>query len=344
MKHNGILSGVTALVTAGAMSLALIGGAAAADRTLSLGANNNENDAIADGFRFFAKRVNELSNDELEVEIFWSTQLGGAREMVQGVAAGAIDLQMDVIELLVTFEPRIGALALPLVFRDRGHFARFLGSDVFGEMLDTLEANGIILPDRAGLADEEVATNWVRPYDRGIISTRPVFTPDDLQGMKLRMFESEIPLKSWEALGASVQVVPWPDVYTALATGVVDGLTGTITDNYEWKHFENAKYWTNVHESFQMMHPWMSKITWDSLTDSQRDAIDQAAREASYEFARLMADAERISREKAQAENGLSIIEPPMAPWIEKMQPALADFEARGLVEEGLVARMQAIE
>ncbi len=42
------------------------------------------------------------------------------------------------------------------------------------------------------------------------------------------------------------------------------------------KHFENAPYWTDVHEYFQMMHPWMSKITWDSLTDDQRAAIDQA--------------------------------------------------------------------
>ena len=318
--------------------------AQAADRTLSLGANNNENDFIAEGFRFFAKRVGELSNGELQVDIFWSSQLGGAREMVQGVAAGSIDIQMDVIELLVTLEPRIGVLSLPLVFRDQSHFAAFLGSDIFGEMLDNLESKGVVFPDRAGLKDPALAKNWVRPYDRGLVSNKPIFTPADLSGFKLRMYESEIPIKSWEALGASVQVVPWPDVYTSLATGLVDGLTGTVTDNYEMKHFENARYWTNVHEYFQMMHPWMSKMTWDSLTDSQRTAIDQAARDASHEFARLMQVANAESVSKAQSVYGLSLIIPPIEPWIEKMKPAHTDFETRGLVEQGLVGRIQAIQ
>jgi TRAP-type C4-dicarboxylate transport system substrate-binding protein len=251
---------------------------------------------------------------------------------------------MDVIELLVTFEPRLGVMSLPLVFRDRDHFAAFVGSDVFGEMLDTLDDAGIVFPDREGLKDPEIAKNWVRPYDRGIVSTKPIFTPDDLDGYKMRMYESEIPIKSWEALGASVQVVPWPDVYTSLATGVVDGLTGTITDNYEMKHFEHAPYWTNMHEYFQMMHPWMSKLTWESLTDSQRAAIDQAAREASFEFARLMQTALEESAAKAQAEYGVSIIIPPIGPWIEKMKPAHKDFEERGLVEKGLIERIQAID
>lgn len=323
----------------------MAGGAAmAAERTLSLGANNNETDFIAPAFKEYARRINELSNGELEVEIFWSSQLGGAREMAQSVAVGALDMQLDVIELLVTFEPRIGALSLPLVFRDREHFANFLGSDVFDEFLATLEAKGIVFPGREGLDDPATAAQWVRPYDRGIVSTRPVFSPDDLSGFKLRMYESEIPIKSWEALGASVQVVPWPDVYTSLATGVVDGLTGTITDNYEMKHFENARYWTNVHEYFQMMHPWMSKITWDSLTDSQRAAIDQATVEAGAKFAELMQAALEQSSRRAQEEFGVSIIEPPIGPWIEKMEPALADFEARGLVESGLIERMKSVE
>ena len=319
-------------------------GSIAEPRTLSLGANNNANDFIADGFRFFAKRVGELSNNELKVDIFWSSQLGGAKEMVQGVAAGSIDMQMDVIELLVTFEPRIGILSMPLVFRNRDHFAHFIGSPVFGSFLDGLASKGIVFPGRTFLSDPQEATNWVRPYDRGIVSKRPVFTPDDLKGFKMRMYESEIPIKSWQQLGASVQVVPWPDVYTALATGVVDGLTGTVTDNFEMKHFENARYWTDVHEYFQMMHPWMSKITWDSLTKSQQDAIDEATHEASPVFAKLMKNANDELTQRAQDQYGISLIYPPIKPWIEKMKPAIADFESRGVIPKGLVEQIQAIQ
>lgn len=341
MNRRTLLALALAASVSGAIGLSP---ADAADRTLSLGANNNETDFIAPAFKEYARLINEYSNGELEVEIFWSSQLGGAREMAQSVAVGALDMQLDVIELLVAFEPRIGALSLPLVFRDREHFANFLGSDVFGEFLDTLEAKGIMFPGREGLGDPETATQWVRPYDRGIVSKRPVFSPDDLEGFKLRMYESEIPIKSWEALGANVQVVPWPDVYTSLATGVVDGLTGTITDNFEMKHFENAPYWTNVHEYFQVMHPWMSKITWESLTPSQQEAINKATVDVGAEFAELMQTALEESSRRAKEDFGVSIIEPPIGPWIDKMEPALADFESRGLVEEGLIGRMKAVQ
>ncbi|GAB5376506.1 MAG: hypothetical protein AcusKO_29680 [Acuticoccus sp.] len=240
MNRTTLFAAILAATVTGALGL---GAASEADaRTLSLGANNNETDFIAPAFKKYAERINELSNGELEVEIFWSSQLGGAREMAQSVAVGAIDMQLDVIELLVAFEPRIGALSLPLVFRDREHFAKFLGSDVFGEFLETLESKGIVFPGREGLDDPARGDRMGAPLRiaASFPSVRSVFSPDDLDGFKLRMYESEIPIKSWEALGANVQVVPWPDVYTSLATGVVDGLTGTITDNYEMKHFENA--------------------------------------------------------------------------------------------------------
>ncbi len=94
-------AGLVGLAAAALLAAGGPTGASAAERTLSLGVNNNSTDFIADGFRFLAKRINELSDGELKVEIFWSSQLGGAREMVQGVVAGAIDMQMDVIELLV---------------------------------------------------------------------------------------------------------------------------------------------------------------------------------------------------------------------------------------------------
>lgn len=335
---------LAAAAFAAAFALGPTTAATSADRTISLGVGYPTDAVSAEGVKFWAEKVEEYSGGELDVEIFWNSQLGNAREMVQGVATGAIDAHLDVIELLVTFEPKIGALSLPLVFRDRDHFSRFVGSDVFAEMLDGLEDDGIIFPARDSLKDPVVARNWTRPFDRGVVSKRPVFTPADLEGFKLRMYESEIPVKSWEALGASVQIVPWPDVYTALATGVVDGLTGTVSDNVDWKHFENAPYWTNIHEYFQMSYVWVSKLTWDTLSDSQKAAIDKATEETSYKWYEIQVASDAEAKQKAQELYGVSFITPPIAPWIDKMGPTHADFEARGLVEKGLIGRMQAVE
>lgn len=317
---------------------------AAQERTLSLGTQTTETGFLAPPIVYFADRVKELSNGELEVELFWSAQLGSAAQMNQSLVAGALDFQSNVVELLSAFEPRIGVMSMPLVFRDRDHFARFLGSEIFDDMLNSLEAKGIVFPQRADFKDPVTANHWIRPWDRGLVTNRPIYSPADLEGFKLRMYESEIPIKSWQALGANVQVVPWPDVYTSIATGVVDGLTGTVVDNYDMKHFENATYWTNVHEYFQLQLPYMSKITWDSLSPEHQAVITQAMQEMGPLNRQVMDVADAEARSKAQADFGVTFIEPPMDPWIEKMAPAHADFESRGLVEAGLIAKIQAIE
>lgn len=313
-------------------------------RSLSLGTQTVQDAALAPALVALADRIKELSGGALEVEIFWAAQLGSAAQMNQSLAAGALDISVNVSELLATFEPRMGVMNMPLVFRDRTHFARFLGSPMFDEMQATLESKGIIFPQKDDFKDPETAKNWIRPWSRGILANKPIFTPDDLSGFKIRMFEAEIPIKSWQTLGANIQVVPWPDVYTALATGVVDGLTGTVVDNYEMKHFENAPYWTDVQEYFQVYLPYMSKITFDSLTPEEQGWIVQAMRDVGPVFKERMDAADAEAKRKAQAEFGVTYIYPPMDPWIAKMQPALADFEARGLVEAGLIGKIQAIE
>lgn len=342
MIHKRLKDWLAAAATATAFS-ALIAGSADA-RSLSLGTQTVKDAALAPAIQALADRVKELSGGDLEVEIFWAAQLGSAAQMNQSLAAGALDLCVNVSELLSTFEPRMGIMNMPLVFRDREHFAKFLGSDIFDSFQDTLESKGVIFPQKEDFKNVETAKHWIRPWDRGILTNRPIFTPEDLNGMKIRMFEAEIPIKSWQGLGANIQVVPWPDVYTALATGVVDGLTGTVVDNYEMKHFENAPYWTDVHEYFQVYMPFMSKITFDSLTPEEQGWIVQAARDVGPIFKERMDAADEEAKRKAQDSFGVTFIYPPMDPWIEKMKPALADFEARGLVEAGLIGKIQAIE
>lgn len=332
------------LALAAAASIGFAAPAVAAERTLSLGTQTVADAFLAPAIQNFADLVKEKSNGELEVEIFWAAQLGSAAQMNQALVSGALDFESNVTELLSAFEPRLGVLSMPLVFRDRGHFARFLGSEIMDEFMDSLEDKGVLFPMRADFKNPATAVNWVRPWDRGLLANKPIFHPDELEGFKLRMYESQIPIKSWQALGANVQVVPWPDVYTALATGVVDGMTGTVPDNYEMKHLEHANYWTNVHEYFQIQLPYMSKITYESLTPFQQNAVREAASASGPFFKELMDTAQDAAKLKAAAEFNAAYIEPPIGPWIEKMAPAHAEFEESGLIEKGLIARIQAIE
>ncbi|WP_029066085.1 TRAP transporter substrate-binding protein DctP [Labrenzia sp. DG1229] len=131
------------------MATTIAGAAIAEERKLSLGTLSNSTDTAAHSIEYLANRIEELSDGDLQVEIFWSAQLGNPAQMNQALAIGALDMKVDVTDQLPAFEPRMGVLGMPLVFRDRGHFTRFLGSEVFDEMLATLDSKGIIFPQRA---------------------------------------------------------------------------------------------------------------------------------------------------------------------------------------------------
>ena len=189
---------------------------------------------------YFAKRVKEKTKGEIEIQVFHSGELGKSiPSQLENLVSGAQDLFIDTFDYFKAWDPRFGVVNTPFVFRDREHFKKFLASDLFNDMVASLEKRGVVF---LGKRDY----NWLRVGDRGIITRTPIMKPDDLKGYKMRMFQAEAPIKAWAAFGANIQVIPWPDVYTALATGTVDGLTGVLSTSYLVKHTEVARYFTNV--------------------------------------------------------------------------------------------------
>jgi TRAP-type C4-dicarboxylate transport system substrate-binding protein len=168
--------------------------------------------------------------------------------------------------------------------------------------------------------------------------------PEDLQGYKIRMFQAEMPIKAWTALGADVNVIAWGDVYTALATGLVDGLTTPISGGYLNKLTEQTNYFTNLKEYFQILAPIMSRQIWDQLTPEQQQIVEDAAFEAGERYAQLSLEEDIELTRRAQEEHGLTIIIPPLGPWHAKMKPLFAEFESSGLLPAGIVEKAQAIQ
>ena len=170
----------------------------------------------------------------------------------------------------------------PFVFRDREHFKKFLASDLFNDMVSSLEKRGVVFLGKGNY-------NWLRAGDRGLLTRTPILKPDDLKGYKLRMFQAEAPIKAWAAFGANIQVIPWPDTYTALATGTVDGLTTVLSASYLTKQTEAVRFFTNVAEYYQIVVPVMSKRTFDKLTPEQRAIFETAAKEAGLKYLEVSA-------------------------------------------------------
>jgi TRAP-type C4-dicarboxylate transport system substrate-binding protein len=165
--------------------------------------------------------------------------------------------------------------------------------------------------------------------------------PEDLKGYKLRMFQAEAPIKAVGRLRRQHPGHPWPDTYTALATGTVDGLTTVLSASYLTKQTEAARFFTNVGEYYQIVVPVMSKRTWDKLTPAAapdlRDRREGSGREVS---GGVRGERDEYDR-KAQNDHGVTIITPPMKPWLDVAKTVFERFENENILPKGLVGQVR---
>ena len=284
---------------------------------------------------FFGKRVKELTNGEIEIQAFHSQELGPPPTQLKNTIAGAQDLVVDTLDYFKAYDDRFGVVNTPFVFRDREHFSKYLNSKAFAEVAEVVEKRGLVFLGNY---------NWMRQQDRGILSRKPINTPEELQGVKMRMFQAEMPIQAWTGMGANVQVYSWGDTYTAIATGAVDCLTTVVSASYLVKHTELLKYFTNVKEYYQIILPVISKKTWDKLNAKQKEILVQAANEAGKEYMRISARDDAGHVKKAKEEHGLTIINPPLDPWFKKAEAVHAKLEASGVLPKGVVEAAKSIK
>ncbi len=321
----------------GVLAAALLAATAPADAAMKLRAGSvlpptSDQGQAAD---FFAKRVKELTNGEIEVQVFHSGELGSPPTQFENTIAGAQDLVIDTLDYFKSYDDRFGVINTPFVFRSRDHFQKFLNSDSFATIAEKVEERGLVFLGNY---------NWMRQQDRGILSRTPIFTPEDLQGYKMRMFQAEMPIQAWSGMGANIQVMAWADVYTALATGAVDSLTTVVSASYLNKHIEVLKYFTNLKEYFQIVLPVISKRTWDKLDDAQKDALTQAANEAGEVYVRISRENDQKHIMAAQEELGLTIIQPPLGPWHGHADAVHKTIEEEGLLPKGIIGQARAVK
>ena len=284
---------------------------------------------------FFAKRVKEMTNGEIEVQAFHSGELGPPPAQYKNAIDGAQDPVIDTLDYFNQFDKRFGVINTPFVFRGREHFGKFLNSPAFAEIAKTVEARGLVFLGNY---------NWMRQQDRGILSRKPIIMPADLQGVKMRMFQAEMPIQAWSAMGANIQVYSWADTYTAMATGAVDSLTTVVSASYLVKHIEVLKYFTNLQEYYQIVLPVISKITWNKLNKQQQDILVKAANEAGEVYVKASKANDERDTLRAQDELGLTIIVPPMKPWQEKAAAMHKALEDKDLLPKGIIEAAKAIK
>ena len=300
-------------------------------RFIKLGHGLDITHPVHKGMVFMAEKVAEKSNGSLQIEIYPSQQLGTERQCLELLQIGSLGMTKVSGAVLESFAPKAKILSLPYVFRDRDHVADVLDGEIGRELL------------------KESEKFWLRGlcyYDAGSRSfytkERPVESPADLEGLKIRVQESATAMKMVRSLGGAPTPISWGELYTALQQGTVDGAENNPPSFYTSRHYEVCKFYSlNEHTAVPDILI-ISTYVWQSLNDQEKQWLQEAADESVPYQRKLWIESEQEALNEVK-KAGVEIIRPDKTQFIEKVQTMLKEYEKEPEIYE-LIQRIQAVQ
>ncbi|SMO94308.1 TRAP transporter substrate-binding protein [Gracilimonas mengyeensis] len=261
------------------------------------------------GMERMAKLVDEKSNGQLEIAIFPSQQLGSERETLELLQIGSIGMTKVSSAALENFVPELRVYSLPYLFQNDEHALNVLNGEIGRELL---------------LAGEEYWLRGLTYYDAGYRSfytvNQPVESPEDLQGQKIRVMESQMSVNMVRELGGSPTPISFGELYTALQQGVVDGAENNPPSFLSSRHYEVAKYYSLDEHLMLPDLLLISTLQWDNLSEQEQKWIQEAADSSANYQRQVWAEAEEEAMEIVK-EAGVEVIYPDKQPFIELTEP-----------------------
>lgn len=282
------------LVTVAAVALS---GVPAEALELKLGHVVAENTAIDVGAHYFAKLVEEKSGGEITIRVFPNSQLGGNREMLEGLQLGIVDFVPPTAAWLAGFTSKAFLFDLPFLFKNNAHAEAVLDGPIGQEILEAMEEHGFV-----GLAW------WTQSWRHLTTRNRRVTQPSDVRGLKIRVQDNPLHIEAWNALGASAVPMAFSEVFTALQQRVIDGQENPYANIKLSGFYQAQDYIIETGHIYDAVSVLASRITWDRLTEEQRRIIKEAAQEARI-FQRQFAAQQDAEIRAEMLESGITVVE-----------------------------------
>lgn len=264
----------------------------------------------------FAKEVETRTGGRYKVQNFFSAALGGERESIEGVQLGTIDLTWSSTGPVPNFVPEAKILDIPFLFRDKAHARAVLDGPIGQELLAKFEPKGF-----KALAWAE---NGVRHMTN---SKREVKSPDDLKGMKLRTMENPIHIAAYKTFGIVPTPMAFPEVFTALQQGTVDGQENPLSTIMAAKFEQVQKHASLTGHVYSPGLFLMTKAVFDKLSAADKTAFIEAAK-IGAKVNRERVDADDAKGVEYLRSKGVTVIENvDKAKFVAAMAPAMAEFE-----------------
>ncbi|MEM7776343.1 MAG: TRAP transporter substrate-binding protein [Pseudomonadota bacterium] len=215
----------------------------------------------------FKEILEAKSGGKIKVQIFPNSQLGGERDMVEGLKIGTVDLVIAAATLggSIANDRKVYLVAMPFIFKDYDAVDRVLEGDIGKEMSKNWPKTGF-----------RNVGYFIAGFHNLANSKKPIRTPADFKGMKMRAIQSKAMTLQINTLGPNAVPMAFPEVYTGIQQGVVDGFANSLTTFYLKKYYEVAPYISVSRHGVGILSLMMSEKTYRGFSAEERKMIDEA--------------------------------------------------------------------
>lgn len=301
-----------AVLAAGLLASSL----ATAQTTMRISISTAQNSHQGVAIDTFAREVEKRTNGRYKVQTFYSGSLGGERESIEAVQLGTQELTFTSTGPVPNFVPETKILDVPFLFRDKAHARAVLDGAIGQELLTKFDAKGM------------KALAWAENGFRHMTnSKRSVNAPEDLKGLKMRTMENPVHIAAYKGFGIITTPMAFPEVFTALQQGTVDGQENPLSVIIAAKFDQVQKHLSLTGHVYSPCVFLMNKGAFDKLSAADRQAFLEAAKEATK------ANRARVDEDDAKGvadlrAKGMTVVDNlDKTKFVQALTPVNAEFE-----------------
>ncbi len=301
-------------------------------RTIILAHAMHATHPVTLGMNYMADRLEEISDGRMVIKTYPTSQLGGERELLELVQIGTVGITKVSGAALENIVPAARVFSLPYLFRDEEHYRKVVDGDIGREILD------------AGIP---FRLKGIAYYDAGFRSfytvDRPILTPDDLRGLKIRVQPSVMAINLIRAYGGSATPLAYGELYTAFQGGIVDGAENNPPSFFSSRHYEVTNYYIINEHTAVPDFLVMNTALWENLTEQEQQWLQQAVDE-SVVYQRVLWDESVQESMDAVKAAGVEVIYPDKEPFRDRVMHIYDTFRESYPELYQLVERIRAKE
>jgi tripartite ATP-independent transporter DctP family solute receptor len=277
--------------------------------TLKAGYNTVKQYPHARAIERFVNRVAERTGENLNIQTFPSEQAGNERQMFDAVTLGTLDIAKVSTGIISAAVPEFGVFDLPYVFRDLNHMMATTKSKIGQDLAAKLETRNVKI------------LFWMEQGTRSFYTaSKPIRTPNDLKGMKIRTISAPVMVDTINALGATATPMGFGDLYLGLKSGIVDGAENAPDAIWYAKQHEVSKYFSMTNHFRTPVVVIMNKAKFDALSPEYKEIITTSARETQEWSGTLYS---QVSAELMTSlkKGGMTVIQPDEEAFRKAVEP-----------------------